>query len=94
MFALPSNAIAPAKRKVCAAQTQSSAMIDVGGCYHFKHNTNEQIPFCYGRSVAGQTENSAYLGIYWTGGKDAEDSSPGEKGDAARSLPLPGRNGF
>ena len=26
-----------------AAQTERSAMIDVGGYYHFKHNTNEQI---------------------------------------------------
>ncbi len=33
-----------------AAQTERSAMIDVGGYYHFKHNTNEQILFCYGHS--------------------------------------------
>jgi hypothetical protein len=26
--------------------------------------------FAYGHSVAGQTENYAYLGMYWTWGKD------------------------
>jgi hypothetical protein len=26
--------------------------------------------FCYGHSVAGQTENYAYAGMYWTWGKD------------------------
>jgi hypothetical protein len=72
-----------------AAQTQASAMIDVGGYYHFKHNTNEQILFCYGHSVAGQTENYAYLGMYWTWGKDARDSSLGDKKDAPASAFFP-----
>jgi hypothetical protein len=40
-------------------------MIDVGGYYHFKHNPNEQFLFCYGHSIAGQTENYAYAGMYW-----------------------------
>ena len=48
-------------------------MIDLGGYYHFKHNPNEQFLFCYGHSVAGQTENYAYVGMYWTWG--------GKKGD-------------
>jgi len=56
-----------------AAQTQSSTMIDMGGYYHFK-NPNEQLLFCYGHSVAGQTENYAYVGMYWTWGKDADKS--------------------
>lgn len=56
---------------VAAAQTQASAMVDAGGYYHFKHNPNEQILFCYGHSVAGQTENYAYVGMYWTWGKDS-----------------------
>jgi hypothetical protein len=51
-------------------QTQASTLIDVGGYYHFKHNPNEQFLFCYGHSVAGQTENYAYVGMYWTWGKD------------------------
>ena len=46
------------------------AMIDIGGYYHFKHHPGEQFLFCYGHSVAGQTENYAYAGMYWTWGKD------------------------
>lgn len=58
-----------------AVQTQASTMIDLGGYYHFKHNPNEQFLFCYGHSVAGQTENYAYIGMYWTWGKDADKGS-------------------
>lgn len=53
-----------------AAQTQGSTMFDVGGYYHFKQHPGEQFLFCYGHSVAGQTENYAYVGMYWTWGKD------------------------
>jgi hypothetical protein len=53
-----------------AAQTEASAMIDMGGYYHFKNHPGEQFLFCYGHSVAGQTENYAYAGMYWTWGKD------------------------
>jgi hypothetical protein len=53
-----------------APQTKSSTLIDVGGYYHFKHHEGEQFLFCYGHSVAGQTENYAYVGLYWTWGKD------------------------
>jgi len=60
-----------------AAQTQASTMIDMGGYYHFKKNPNEQFLFCYGHSVAGQTENYAYVGMYWTWGKDdKKDDGP------------------
>ena len=45
----------------------------MGGYYHFKHNPNEQFLLCYGHSVAGQTENYAYVGMYWTWGKDDKD---------------------
>ena len=45
-------------------------MFDVGGYYHFKQHPGEQFLFCYGHSVAGQTENYAYVGMYWTWGKD------------------------
>jgi hypothetical protein len=51
------------------AQTQSSTMVDVGGYYHFK-NPDHQLLFAYGHSIAGQTENYGYLGLYWTWGKD------------------------
>ena len=35
-----------------------------------KHHPGEQFLFCYGHSVAGQTETYAYIGMYWTWGKD------------------------
>jgi hypothetical protein len=55
------------------AQTQASTMVDVGGYYHFKHHPGQQFLFCYGHSVAGQTENYAYVGMYWTWGKDKDN---------------------
>ncbi len=73
-------------------QTQKSTLIDVGGYYHFKRNTNEQFLFCYGHSIAGQTENYAYVGMYWTWGKDLKSAAPDEKKDPAGALfPLPPR---
>ena len=63
-------------------------MIDVGGYYHFKHNPNEQFLFCYGHSVAGQTENYAYVGMYWTWGKDkSKDNGREEKFSALFPAP-------
>jgi len=50
------------------AQTEASTMIDAGGYYHLR-GEGMQLPFAYGHSVAGQTENYAYLGLYWTWGK-------------------------
>jgi hypothetical protein len=88
-----------AREGFAAAQTERSAMIDVGGYYHFKHNTNEQFLFCYGHSVAGQTENYAYVGMYWTWGKDANKRrSPDNKKEPAAICSSPrrrkGRNGL
>jgi hypothetical protein len=60
-----------------APQTQSSSMIDIGGYYHFKRE-GLQFLFAYGHSVAGQTENYAYLGLYYTWGKDDKKPSAGE----------------
>ena len=57
-----------------AAQTEASTMMDLGGYYHFKNHPGEQFLFCYGHSVAGQTENYAYLGMYWTWPKDDKTS--------------------
>lgn len=56
-------------------QYQSSTMVDLGGVYHFKHNPNQEFLFAYGHSVAGQTENYAYVGMYWTWG----DSPSGQR---------------
>jgi Putative MetA-pathway of phenol degradation len=73
-----------------APQTQASTMIDVGGYYHFKHNKDKQILFCYGHSIAGQTENYAYVGMYWTWGKDDKSAAPNDKKDSARNAFFPG----
>jgi hypothetical protein len=62
---------AHAREGFAAAQTEASTMIDLGGYYHFKNHPGEQFLFCYGHSIAGQTENYAYIGMYWTWGKDA-----------------------
>jgi len=70
------------------AQIESSTMVDMGGYYHFK-NPDHQLLFAYGHSIAGQTENYAYLGMYWTWGKDDK------KAAASPLLSLqPNKNGF
>jgi hypothetical protein len=56
---------------LAAPQTQSSTLIDAGGYYHFK-SPGLQLIFAYGHSIAGQTENYAYLGLYKTWGKDKD----------------------
>jgi hypothetical protein len=78
-----------AREGLAAPQTQSSTLFDVGGYYHFK-NPNFQFLFAYGHSVAGQTENYAYLGLYYTWGKDDKKS---DAGDAMLPMQL-GKNGF
>jgi hypothetical protein len=66
-----------AREGLAAPQTQSSTLIDAGGYYHFK-NPDFQFLFAYGHSVAGQTENYAYLGLYYTWGKDEKKPGAGE----------------
>src|SRR6185437_7195429 len=77
-----------------APQTGASAMLDIGGYYHFK-NPDHQVLFCYGHSVAGQSENYLYLGMYRTWGKDqaAGGAQPGAMlaGPALGPRGLPGR---
>jgi len=68
-----------------AAQTQASTMIDLGGYYHFKHHPGMQLLFCYGHSVVGQTENYAYMGLYWTWGKGDKKPS-GDNAWSQRAL--------
>jgi hypothetical protein len=55
-------------------QIRGSTMIDVGGYYHFK-NPDHQFLFAYGHSVTGLTENYAYIGLYWTWGKDRQKNN-------------------
>lgn len=83
---LGAEVFAHGREGMAPAQTEASTMIDVGGYYHFKHHKGEQFLFCYGHSVAGQTENYAYVGMYWTWGKakndkdqkDSDDVFPGQ----------------
>ncbi len=71
---LGAEVFAHGKEGVATPQTEASTLIDLGGYYHFKKHPGEQFLFCYGHSIAGQTENYAYLGMYWTWGKT--DASP------------------
>ena len=64
-----------AREGFAAAQTQASTMIDAGGYYHFK-TPGVQLLFAYGHSIAGQTENYGYLGLYKTWGKDKDANRP------------------
>lgn len=52
-------------------QTEASSLLDAGGYYHFS-SPGLQLLFAYGHSIAGQTENYAYLGLYKTWGKDRD----------------------
>jgi len=76
-----------AREGFAAAQTQSSTMIDAGGYYHFK-SQGLQLLFAYGHSIARQTENYGYLGLYKTWGKD-RDSGGKSAADATLKPPLP-----
>ncbi len=67
---LGTELFAHAREGLATPQIQASAMVDIGGYYHFRRNPNEQFLFCFGHSVAGQTEIYAYAGMYWTWGKD------------------------
>jgi hypothetical protein len=70
---LSAEVFSHASEGFAAAQTQASTLIDAGGYYHFKQ-PGLQLLFAYGHSIAGQTENYAYLGLYktWGKGKDAD----------------------
>jgi hypothetical protein len=68
---LSAEVFSHAKQGFATAQTRASTLIDAGGYYHFK-SPGLQLLFAYGHSVAGQTENYAYLGLYKTWGKDKD----------------------
>jgi hypothetical protein len=76
---LSAEVFSHAREGFATAQTQSSALIDAGGYYHF-NSPGLQLLFAYGHSVAGQTENYGYLGLYKTWGKDkaAGKKTPGD----------------
>jgi hypothetical protein len=78
---LSAEVFSHAREGFAAAQTEASTMIDAGGYYHFK-TPGLQLLFAYGHSIAGQTENYSYLGLYKTWGKDrgkGKDSADGSK---------------
>jgi len=71
-----------------APQTRPSTLIDLGGYYKFR-DPGFQLLFCYGHSAVGQTENYAYLGLYWTWGKksdkpDDDKDKPGSNASFSR----------
>jgi hypothetical protein len=91
---LGAEVFAHGREGIVPPQTHASALIDVGGYYHFKRHEGEQFLFCYGHSVAGQTENYAYTGMYWTWGKD-KDKNNKQEPDAEGLFPTPlDRSGF
>jgi len=44
---------------------------------------DEWFLFCYAHSIAGQTENYAYAGLYWTWGRKDAKGKDDDKKDAA-----------
>jgi hypothetical protein len=64
------------KEGFATPQTQASTLVDLGGMYYFR-NPGLQLLFAYGHSVAGQTENYAYLGVYQTWGGKGDKGSNG-----------------
>ena len=84
---LSAEVFSHAREGFAAAQTQASTMIDAGGYYHFK-SPGLQLLFAYGHSIAGQTENYGYLGLYKTWGKD-KDAGKKSSGDAMLSARYP-----
>lgn len=62
------------------AQTRSATLMDVGGYYKFR-DPGFQLLFAYGHTIAGQSENYAYLGLYWTWGR--KSAPPDKDGDTA-----------
>jgi hypothetical protein len=85
---LSAEVFSHAAEGIAAAQMQASTMIDAGGYYHFAQ-PGLQLLFAYGHSIAGQTENYAYLGLYKTWGKD-KGKKPANEATLFRQ---PGRDG-
>lgn len=78
---------------LAAAQTRPATLVDVGGYYKFR-DPGFQLLFCYGHTAIGQAENYAYLGLYWTWGKERKPpGSDKPSGTAFNSLAPPGLMG-
>lgn len=71
-------------------QTRAATLVDIGGYYKFR-DPGFQLLFCYGHTAVGQSENYAYLGLYWTWGKKKDGDKPGDPtAGAFPALPRPG----
>ena len=66
-------------------QFRSSALLDVGGYYKFR-DPGFQLLFAYGHTIAGQSENYAYLGLYWTWGKPSEKADKDAMNSAGQRM--------
>ncbi len=88
---LSAEVFSHAREGLATPQTEASTLIDAGGYYHFKQ-PGLQLLFAYGHSVAGQTENYAYLGLYKTWGKDK--GADKKAGGSAMLLAQPHKGGF
>jgi hypothetical protein len=82
-FELAAEVFSHGAEGAAAPQSQASTLIDAGGYYHF-NSPGLQLLFAYGHSIAGQTENYAYLGLFKTWGKD-RDTKDKAAGDALQS---------
>jgi hypothetical protein len=90
---LSAEVFSHAREGLATAQTQASTLIDAGGYYHFK-SPGLQLLFAYGHSIAGQTENYAYLGLYKTWGKDKDSQTDKKSAGDAMISAQPRRNPF
>jgi hypothetical protein len=70
-------------------QTRSATLVDIGGYYKFR-DPGFQLLFCYGHTIVGQPENYAYLGLYWTWGRDSADKDSDSGKASSRLGPPPG----
>jgi hypothetical protein len=73
-FTLGSEAFYHGAEGLGTAQTKSATLLDFGGYYKFR-DPGFQLLFAYGHTVAGQSENYAYVGLYWTWGKKTDKGS-------------------
>jgi hypothetical protein len=63
---------------IATAQTRPATLIDFGGYYKFR-DPGFQLLFCYGHTAIGQPETYAYLGLYWTWGKEDKPAGTADK---------------
>ena len=75
-WTLGSEAFYHGHEGLATPQTRSATLIDFGGYFNFHGDESYQLLFCYGHTVAGQVENYAYLGLYWTWGKKSDVAKP------------------